>query len=323
MTEAQSYISEDSSVLLDAIHAKLKKLMQKPSKVLFANSQIMINRVNENTPCSVACFYQPLIAFIIGGKKNACVGSKEFLFTKGDIFITGLDIPAYSYITDVDKDDPFFSVTIYIKPEIIAELLGNIKTNNIDFNSSTLCAQVVHSSRPELVTLLRILELYEQGERADYPYELLLREMYYYLFSSPKGSSLLRIFMSSTQDHQISKVISFLRDNYREEIDIEQLASMVAMAVPTFYKHFKQVTSLSPLQYLKRLRLYEAKRLMIVEQKSAAKAGFEVGYTSEQHFSRDYKKLFGRPPLQDIKESLSIDVNYYGSVSVPVQYSSN
>ena len=84
---------------------------------------------------------------------------------------------------------------------------------------------------------------------------------------------------------------------------------MVYMAVPTFYRHFKEATSLSPLQYLKRLRLLEAKRLMISESMSASAAGYEVGYISEQHFSRDYKKFFGRPPMQDVSQSISINAS--------------
>lgn len=82
---------------------------------------------------------------------------------------------------------------------------------------------------------------------------------------------------------------------------------MVFMAVPTFYRHFKEATSLSPLQYLKRLRLMEAKRLMLSESLSASAAGYEVGYISEQHFSRDYKKFFGRPPMQDVAQSIAVN----------------
>ena len=100
---------------------------------------------------------------------------------------------------------------------------------------------------------------------------------------------------------KIAQAISCLRANLRSDVTMESLAAKVYMAVPTFYKHFKQATSLSPLQYLKRLRLYEARRLMLTESLTAAAASYEVGYMSEQHFSRDYNKLFGRPPLQDIK----------------------
>lgn len=161
--------------------------------------------------------------------------------------------------------------------------------------------QNCHATQAELMTLERMVDLHLQGIDYDLPFLLLLKELYFFVLLAPHGHILRQLFSHGAPEYKIAQAISFLRANLRSDVTMESLAAKVYMAVPTFYKHFKQITSLSPLQYLKRLLLYEARRLMLTESLTAAAASYEVGYMSEQHFSRDYKKFFGRPPLQDLK----------------------
>ena len=129
---------------------------------------------------------------------------------------------------------------------------------------------------------------------------MIIREIHYRMLIGPQGNFLRRFHTFGSQNTQIAQAVSWLRSNYREPLRVEELAHRVNMATSTFHRHFKDVTSLSPLQFHKRLRLFEAQRLMLQEARDAASAGFAVGYESPTQFNREYKRLFGDPPHRNI-----------------------
>lgn len=129
---------------------------------------------------------------------------------------------------------------------------------------------------------------------------MIIREIHYYLLTESQSKFLRQVNTFGTQSNQIARAVSWVRDNYREPLQIEDLAARVNMASSTLHRHFRQVTALSPLQFQKRLRLYEAQRLMLIEGHDTAKASMEVGYESVTQFNREYKRLFNEPPYRDI-----------------------
>ena len=216
-------------------------------------------------------------------------------------------------LSQASATHPCYMLTVSLNPELLQEVVSQVpheveKAANMPVDSSVTgdqnqCSgnQNCRATQAELMTLERMVDLHLQGIDYDLPFLLLLKELYFFVLVAPHGHILRQLFSHGAPEYKIAQAISFLRANLRSDFTMESLAAKVYMAVPTFYKHFKQITSLSPLQYLKRLRLYEARRLMLTESLTAAAASYEVGYMSEQHFSRDYKKFFGRPPLQDLK----------------------
>ena len=151
-----------------------------------------------------------------------------------------------------------------------------------------------------LHAFLRLVELLEKPEQIPILGPLIVREIHYRLLIGPQGEFLRRLNTLGTQSNQIAQAITWLRDNYREPLQVDKLAQKVNMATSTFHRHFKEVTTLSPLQFHKRLRLYEAKRLMLTESKDASSASLAVGYESPTQFNREYKRLFGEPPHRDV-----------------------
>lgn len=216
-------------------------------------------------------------------------------------------------LSQASASHPCYMLIVSLNPELLQEVITQVphvvaETANMPLASSVAGEreqgsgnQDYYATRAELMTLERMVDLHLQGIDYDLPFSLLLKELYFFVLVAPHGRILRQLFSHGAPEYKIAQAISFLRANLRSDVTMESLAAKVYMAVPTFYKHFKQATSLSPLQYLKRLRLYEARRLMLTESLTAAAASYEVGYMSEQHFSRDYKKFFGRPPLQDLK----------------------
>ena len=300
----------EKSALLSELSAMVAKVH--PEDGLYEiTPQIRLHRSSAKAPCSCPCVYHPMLSFLLQGQKRAEVDDHIIEYHAGDVFIAGLDMPAQYRVMRASKEQPLLAISFLIEPmtmqEVMLQLQPLEQQNLVECEFSVLSD---HATLDELKTIRRVMELVERGTTNEYPYNLMVRELYYYILSSQHGLSLRKIFTSGAQDYKIAKVIHYLKDNYRRsDIEVENLAQMVYMAVPTFYRHFKEATSLSPLQYLKRLRLLEAKRLMISESMSASAAGYEVGYISEQHFSRDYKKFFGRPPMQDVAQSITINAS--------------
>ena len=156
-------------------------------------------------------------------------------------------------------------------------------------------------AKKRVMALLRLLQLEDRPEEKSFMAPLIIRELHYRLLLGPLGRELRRIITSGSQSNQILRVIGFLKEHYRESAPPEKLAAMAHMAPSTFRRCFKKVTTLSPLQYQKRLQLHEAQRLMLLEGQSAAGAAYAVGYESATQFNREYKRLFGRPPMEDVK----------------------
>jgi AraC-like DNA-binding protein len=129
---------------------------------------------------------------------------------------------------------------------------------------------------------------------------LVLREITYRVLTGPQGARLRQIAAAGAPAHRIARAVGWLKKHFAEPLGVESLARRVGLRSSAFYLHFKEVTGLSPLQYQKRLRLQEARRLMLGEGLDAARAGFRVGYESPSQFSREYRRLFGAPPRQDL-----------------------
>ncbi len=305
---AMSDIIGEKSALLAQLSGMIAKIH--PDGGMYEiTPQIRLHRSSQEESCSCPCVYHPMLSFLVQGQKRAEIDDHVIEYHSGDVFIAGLDMPAQYRVMRATKEQPLLGISFLIEPMTMQEVM--LQLQPLEQQKLLECEFSVlsdHATLDELKTIRRVMELVERGTTNEYPYNLMVRELYYYVLSSQHGLSLRKLFTAGAQDYKIAKVIAYLKDNYRRsDIEVENLAQMVYMAVPTFYRHFKEATSLSPLQYLKRLRLLEAKRLMISESLSASAAGYEVGYISEQHFSRDYKKFFGRPPMQDVSQSISLN----------------
>ena len=146
----------------------------------------------------------------------------------------------------------------------------------------------------------RLISLLDRPERQKIMAPMIINDIHYLLLTSPLGDILRSVNTKGSRNNQIADAIAWLKENYRQPLKIEELAHKFNMAESSFYRHFSKVTSLSPLQYQKRLRLYEAQRLMLSENLDAANAAYEVGYESASQFNREYKRMFGMPPKTNV-----------------------
>lgn len=182
---------------------------------------------------------------------------------------------------------------------MITQLAAQIPARHVPATGNS----VISPSDPEVLkAFLRLLELEDKPEQIPVLSPMIVREIHFRLLAGPQGNLLRTISTLGTQSNRVAQAIAWIRNNFKDPLEVDTLAGKVHMSLPTFRKHFKLVTSMSPTEYHKRLRLYEAQRLMLEENTDATNASYAVGYESPNQFNREYKRLFGDPPQRNVSQ---------------------
>ncbi|HJA08747.1 MAG TPA: AraC family transcriptional regulator [Candidatus Mailhella merdigallinarum] len=293
------------SALKDDIHETLKtsllKWLPEQSRLETPISGLALTRHDENSP-AIRCFYNPMVALVVQGFKRSMIGDHEANYGELHCVTVGIDMPGVFHVTNASPQAPFLSLSVKLDRRIIAHLMTEdpsiVAAGEVDWNPVV----VAEAGKELLQAFVRLVELLDTPSRIPVIAPMILREIHYYLLCGNQGRCLRLFSTTGTQANQIAEAISWLREHYADSINMEELARRVNMASSTFNRHFRQVTSLSPLQFQKRLRLYEAERLMLQEGKDAGTAALMVGYESGSQFNREYKRQFGAPPRRDVAQ---------------------
>ena len=287
------------------INAKLKeKLLQLMAEPGDCQTKIdgMILLRREADAFSEKTFEKPLAAFVIQGSKRSLFGGRDYFYRENQCLVAGLDMPASFKAMPATAEEPFLSVFFYLNTKLIAELSMEM-VHEGSAKKGDCSAVAVADTEPELLdVVLRLVSLLEKPEQIPVRSPMLLRELHYLLLVGPYGPLLRQLNTLGTQNNQIVQTIAWLRKNMAQSVRVEDLARQANMSVSTLHRHFKVLTGLSPLQYIKHLRLYEAQRLMLMENERAANAAMAVGYESVTQFNREYRRMFGEPPRRDITQ---------------------
>ncbi len=264
-----------------------------------------VSRIHKTSELK-CCFYKPMIIFVLQGTKHTIFGNEIFDFGEKQYVISTVDIPTMSRVTSASEEKPFLALVLDINSLLIAEIMA--ETQMSETNDEKVSFFSVDNADEYLTdAFLRLTELTEQPDsKQKILAPMIIKEIHYLLLSGSLGHQLRAVNTKGTQSNQIADAINILKVNFKEKVNMDKLAQDVNMASSSFYRHFKKVTTISPLQYQKQLRLYEAQRLMLTGNYDAQSASFIVGYESPTQFSREYKKLFGNPPKSDIKKLSSV-----------------
>lgn len=246
------------------------------------------------------CFYDPAIGLVLQGYKHTVIGSEAYQYGEYSCIVNGVDMPSLNNILEASREKPFLGLSLRIDRALATELYAQTPPEAATGGASCNGVSIAEVDPDVLDAFLRLVELLDDPDELRILAPIVVREIHFRILIGPQGGCLRLITTQGSQTSQVAEAITWLRDNYRERVHIDQLAKRVNMATSTFHRHFKEVTSLSPLQFRKRLRLYEAQRLMLTGDKDATGASLEVGYESPTQFNREYKKLFGEPPHRDI-----------------------
>jgi AraC-like DNA-binding protein len=244
---------------------------------------------------------KPSLCLVLQGGKRSFVGTETLYYDAGCFLVASLDMPMTGYVVDASPGKPYLGIKLTIDPIEVTAIMMEAQNSIPSFQRSTARAFVGRSTpelRDAIFRLLRLL-----GTPKDIPFiaTAIKKEVIYRLLTSEYGLSLYQNLVADYSETGINKAIHLIKQQYATPLSIEALATAINMSVSGFHHKFKAVTTLSPLQYQKRLRLLEARRLLFTGTVDAATAAFTVGYESPSQFSREYRRLFGAPPLQDIE----------------------
>jgi AraC-like DNA-binding protein len=247
------------------------------------------------------CFYTPVVAVVLQGFKRSVIGSEEYHYGENHCLINGVDIPSVNHITDASPEKPFLVMSLNLDSQLITQLVAEIPRAFASEYEPFRGVAVADVDPNVLDAFLRLAELLDNPEQIPVLAPMIIREIHYRLLAGPQGRHLRSLNTIGSQSNRVFRALTWLRQNFKEPFLIEELSKKANMAASTFHRHFRHITTLSPLQYQKRLRLYEAQRLMLVENADATSACLSVGYESPTQFNREYKRLFGAPPHSDIR----------------------
>jgi AraC-like DNA-binding protein len=250
---------------------------------------------------STLALYQPAFCFVAQGGKHVLVGEEVLWYDPDHYLIFTVDLPVVFRVKEASEERPYFGLRLNLDPALVASVLMEAGAENRKGDASVKAIGVNPVDADLLDAVVRLVRLADNpgGQKVLAP--LIKREIVYRLLAGGEGARLAHLVASSQGDtRRISRAIGRLRERYNEALKIEEMARELGMSVSGFHHHFKSVTSMSPLQFQKQIRLQEARRLMLGEDLDAASAGHRVGYEDPAYFSRDYKKLFGAPPQRDI-----------------------
>jgi AraC-like DNA-binding protein len=252
--------------------------------------------LRQSTPSSSeASLYGPVLCLILQGSKEVSIGEQTLSFGLGECLLVSHDLPVSSRVTKA----PYLAVVLAVEAATIRKLYDEVTESVVDSGSAR--AAVTHRADPGLLDALRrYLALADSPADAKVLGPLILKEIHYRLLVAPFGGMLRRLIRHDSHASAIARAIGHIRDDIRAPIAISELARSVGMSASSFHKHFKAITSTTPLQYQKELRLLEARWLLKQGGASVTATAFEVGYESSSQFSREYARKFGLPPSQDL-----------------------
>ena len=242
--------------------------------------------------------YRPLVCLVVQGSKLVTVGTQRFEFSAGDSLLVTADVPTVSQITRASVAAPYLSLVLELDLAVIAQLTVEMGAERI---ADTAPVRVDPTDSEVADAALRLIRLLERPASVPVLQAQFVREMHYWLLAGKHGSAIRRLGWPEGHLQRVARAVAILRAEFAQTVPVERLAAAAGMSPSSFHQHFRSVTSLSPLQFQKQLRLIEARRLMISEDASASRAAFAVGYESVSQFTREYGRMFGLPPVQDAK----------------------
>lgn len=244
---------------------------------------------------------EPSICLILQGSKHVVLGERQYTYGPGHFFVTSIDLPVIARILEASPSIPFLGMVLRLDRMEVARLVMESPLPPMKEVSDDEVIEFGEIARSLLEAIVRLVDLLAEPELIPVLSPLMQREILCRFLLTPCGPKIRQIAVGGNPTHQISKVIDWIKRHLTEKLRVEDLAIRSGMSVSTLHHHFRSLTSLSPLQFQKRLRLNEARYLMLEHRMDVASAAFKVGYESPSQFSREYSRLFGAPPLRDIR----------------------
>jgi AraC-like DNA-binding protein len=260
-------------------------------------------RTSPTPPCQTT--YHPGIIVVAQGSKQVNLGPASFIYDESHFLLTAVDLPIVSWVANATEEFPCLVLSLKLDMSMVRELLSHEEIHVAEATSDSPAMSIGETTPEFLNACCRLLGLLDSPQDVPFLSGLIQREIIYRVLRGRAGARLRAVATLGDQSHRTAKAVSWLAANYAKPLRVEELAQLASMGVSTLHHHFHMLTSMSPLQYQKQLRLQAARNLMLNNGLDAASAAFEVGYESATQFNREYSRFFGQPPMRDIRALLS------------------
>ena len=300
-TTNRAILAPDRAHELQAeLATKVAQLIGSAEKLATAIPRLTLAR---RTAPTAACpvTYEPSVIVIPQGRKQVQIGGDTLTYDSSRYLLTSVDLPTVTRVVEASAEVPCLAIALRLDISIVREFVSREEFQLLDVppNSPAMSTGLVTAEF--LSAWCRLIDLL--ASPADIPFlsGFIEREIMYRILRGPEGARLRAIATLGDQSHRTAKAIAWIKANYARPLRIEELAQVAGMAVSTLHHHFRALTAMGPLQYQKQIRLQAARARMLADDVDAATVAFEVGYESASQFNREYSRLFGQPPIRDIR----------------------
>lgn len=256
-------------------------------------------RTAPTPPCRTT--YHPGIIVVAQGSKQVNLGKSCFIYDEAHYLLTAVDLPIVSWVAGATQEVPCLVLGLKLDISMVRELLSREEIHVAGSPSDSPAMSIGETTPEFLSACCRLVDLLNSPQDIPFLSGLIQREIIYRILRGPEGARLRAVATLGDQSHRTAKAIAWIAANYAKALRVEELAELSSMGVSTLHHHFRMLTSMSPLQYQKQLRLQSARNLMLNSGLDAASAAFEVGYESPTQFNREYSRFFGQPPIRDVR----------------------
>lgn len=253
--------------------------------------------------CAEACadqVYQPMLHFVLQGSKTLSIGDKVHTYEAGTFFLVPLDVPATGQIRPGGPGLPYLAISLTLDIGVVGRAIHDYVENTDKTNSDAGLYAAAAAPIEMTDAWLRMFQLMGRPQEIAMFAPMIEREIIFRVLQGPLAGQLKQMAQPDGRLSHIRHAIQWIQLHYKESFQVDSLAAMTDMSIPAFYRHFKAVTAMTPIQYQKRLRLLKARWILLFEPRDAASVAFTVGYESPSQFNREYARFFGLPPIRDM-----------------------
>lgn len=254
--------------------------------------------------------YDASLSMIVRGKKRVLLGDSTYIYDESRFLLTAVNLPTVVQVLEASPKVPYLSLLMRLDLRVARQVIADVDTREPRVSLSGTAMATGPATHELFDAVARLIDLLDKPCDLQHLGGLIQREIMYRVLVSSAGARFRETVLLGTQSHRTAKAIAWLKDHYRDPLRVEQLAELAGMGVSTLHHHFRAMTAMSPLQFQKHLRLHEARRLLIVDAIDASTAALRVGYESTSQFNREYRRMFGSPPIRDVQRLRTPASNY-------------
>jgi AraC-like DNA-binding protein len=283
------------------VQSVLRYTDQQPGKSPFVTAMegLTILRSDHPKPLSHMVI-KPALCITLQGAKWTAFGDRRFDYRAGQALVVGIEMPAIGQVTQASPTEPYLGLVVELDLGVMREVLGSLDPAPVAVERTGHGVFVSDFAGPLADCVDRAVRLLDTPRAIALLYPALMREICYWLLTGQHGGEVAKMALGSDRIRRIVSAIHALRDRYAEHVRVDELASIAQLSASAFHRQFKALTAMTPLQYQKQLRLFEARRLLASGETNVETAAFRVGYESPSQFSREYTRMFGASPRRDV-----------------------